>query len=123
MPESPLKGDEDLLRQMVSNLLENSLKFTPRGGRISLSLDRINEHYVITVADSGIGIPVNAHHRIFDRFFRGESEQENDPRATPAGSGLGLSIARSVAEAHHGTLNLLSSNEYGTTFVARLPLS
>jgi signal transduction histidine kinase len=123
MPESPFKGDEELLRQMVRNLLENSLKFTPRGGRISLSLDRTNEQYVITVADSGIGIPTNAHDRIFDRFFRGGFEQDHDTRVTQEGSGLGLSIARSVAEAHHGTLNLLSSDEHGTTFVARLPLA
>jgi signal transduction histidine kinase len=123
MRESPFKGDEELLRQMVSNLLENSLKFTPRGGRISLSLDRMNEQYVITVADSGIGIPVDARGRIFDRFFRGKSEVGDPTPATPAGSGLGLSIARSIAEAHYGTLNLLSSDEHGTTFAAFLPLS
>jgi signal transduction histidine kinase len=123
MPESPFKGDEELLRQMVSNLLENSLKFTPNGGRIGLSLERTNEQYVITVVDSGIGVPVDARGRIFDRFFRGESSSVHGTGAVLTGSGLGLSIARGIAEAHHGTLNLLASDDHGTTFVACLPLT
>lgn len=121
MPECPFTGDEDLLCQMVLNLLENSIKYTPAGGRVSLGLERCEGNYVITVSDTGIGIPSEAQKHIFDRFFRSAAIHPQDAHH-PAGTGLGLSIAKWVAESHKGTLELRSSSEKGTTFVASLPV-
>jgi len=120
MPECPFTGDEDLLRQMVLNLLENAIKYTPAGGRISLGLELCAGKYVITVSDTGIGIPSEAQKHIFERFFRSASIHPQDDHH-PAGTGLGLSIAKWVAESHKGILELRSSSEKGTTFVAYLP--
>jgi signal transduction histidine kinase len=123
MQESPFKGDEELLRQMVSNLLANSIKFTPRGGTISLGLEEHDGNYLISVEDSGVGIPSEAMDHIFDRFYSGRPAPIEDSDSTVIGTGLGLSIARWVAEAHHGTLRLLSTGEHGSTFVAELPVA
>lgn len=123
MHESPFKGDEELLRQMVSNLLANSIKFTPRGGTISLSLEEQDGNYVISVVDSGIGISSEAREHIFDRFYSGRPAPIDDSDTVVVGTGLGLSIARWIAEAHHGTLMLLSTGEHGSTFVAALPMA
>ena len=123
MKESPFKGDEDLLRQMVSNLLANSIKFTPKGGLVSLSLEQQDSVYLISVTDTGVGIPPEIHERIFDRFYRGTPSAIGAEASFQMGAGLGLSIARWIAEAHHGTLRLLSSNEGGSTFVATLPVT
>ena len=78
---------------------------------------------MITVADSGVGIPVSAQEHIFDRFYRGEHAMPDSPVAMTKGTGLGLSIARLIAQAHKGSLILQSSNEEGSTFVAVLPVS
>jgi len=122
MSESPFRGDEDLLRQMALNLLENSIKYTPAGGKVRLSLDRLDKQYVITVVDTGIGIPGDARGHIFERFFRGDTAGLPDENRL-VGAGLGLSIAKWIAEAHHGRLELRSSGATGSTFVASLPAS
>jgi signal transduction histidine kinase len=124
MPESLFYGDEGLLRQMISNLLDNAVKFTPRGGTVTLNLELKNGSYLVSVSDTGPGIQKELQVRVFERFFR---IQKVDPRSngvnsTGAGAGLGLSIARSIAEAHRGTLSLQSSDSTGTTFVAILPI-
>ena len=87
---------------------------------MSLGLERCAGNYVITVSDTGIGIPSEAQKHIFDRFFRSTLIHPQDDHH-PAGTGLGLSIAKWVAESHEGTLALRSSSEKGTTFVATLP--
>ncbi len=116
LPESPCYGDEDLLRQMISNLLDNAVKHAPRGVSVSLSLQRIDGSYLVSVSDTGSGIPGEAQPHVFERFFRAD---QADSRA--AGAGLGLAIARSIAEAHGGSLSLERSDASGTTFVATLP--
>jgi two-component system, OmpR family, sensor kinase len=123
LPECPCNGDEDLLRQMISNLLDNAVKFTPPGGNVTLNLDRRNGSYIISVSDTGPGIPTDAQARVFERFFRVE---KTEAKATclgglGSGAGLGLSIAKSIAEAHGGSLNLEGSNANGTTFTINLP--
>src|SRR5258708_31458530 len=112
LPESPCYGDEDLLRQMISNLLDNAVKYTPRGGSVTLNLQRSNRSYYVSVSDTGIGIPVEAHPHVFERFFRGDRSDSG------AGAGLGLAIARSIAETHGGRLDLERSDESGRTFLA-----
>src|SRR5258708_30727803 len=72
LPESPCYGDEDLLRQMISNLLDNAVKYTRRGGSVTLNLQRSNSSYYVSVSDTGIEIPAEAHAHVFQRFFRAD---------------------------------------------------
>jgi two-component system OmpR family sensor kinase len=112
-------GDEPLLRRMILNLLDNAIKHTPTGGRVALACQRTEEDYAVSVTDSGTGIPTDLQPRIFERFFRADkarSRAENDG----GGAGLGLSIARWIAEAHHGRLELTRSDSTGSTFTAYL---
>ena len=116
-PDVLSRVDEALIRQLALNLLENAVKHTPAGGRISLSLRVIDGCAEIAVADSGPGIPASSRERIFERFVRLDTA-----RGASGGAGLGLPIARWIAEAHHGTLTVDESGPSGSTFVARLPL-
>ena len=123
--ETPFHGDEGLLRQMLLNLLDNSVKHTPAGGSVSVRLERENGHHAIIVSDTGAGIPVEAQSKIFERFYRVDKARSRAEAAQGAmsGAGLGLSIARWIAEAHGGQLVLKSSGETGSTFVASLPVN
>ena len=115
----PFKGDEALLRRLFVNLLDNAIKYTPSGGDVTLSAERKNGAYLVTVADSGPGIPPDAQPHIFDRFYR--SERDRRASAT-SGAGLGLAIAAWVAQTHGGSVSLESSTSKGTTFAVRLPV-
>jgi len=95
-----VRGDAASLAVLLSNLLDNALRYTPDGGRVDVAVDRGDDGgAVLTVADTGPGIPVAERERVFDRFYRGEG-------AAATGSGLGLSIARRVAVAHGATIAL-----------------
>src|SRR5262249_115653 len=96
-------GDENMLRQMISNLLDNAIKYTAPGGHILLELEAIEHYYVITITDSGPGIPAEAQPHIFERFFRGDKARSGYNNGD-GGAGLGLSIARWAVEAHRGRL-------------------
>lgn len=110
-----IRGDERWLRQMLVNLLDNAVRHTPPGGSVEV-LVRGNAGAVeIAVQDGGPGIPEVDKERIFERFF------QLDPSRHGEGSGLGLPIARTIAEAHGGTLALARSEAPGSTFVVRLP--
>lgn len=113
-------GDEGLLRQMLMNLLGNSIKHTPRGGLVSLGVERRNGMYQIMVSDTGTGIPSAAQPHIFERFFRADKSRSRSAD-DGGGAGLGLAIARWIAEAHHGKLELKNSDATGTVFVATVP--
>jgi two-component system OmpR family sensor kinase len=117
IPESPFYGDEDLLRQMVLNLLDNAVKYSPEGAEVRVGLEKQNGSYLIRVADNGSGIPADAQPYIFDRFYRVDKA-----RARGAGAGLGLAIARWIAEVHGGALCLERSDACGSTFLATLPV-
>jgi len=110
--------DAALVRQLALNLLENAIKHTPRGGRVGMSLRAVSGHAEIAVADTGCGIAAAEREHIFERFVRLDSA-----RHAVGGAGLGLPIARWIADAHHGTLTLEESGPSGSTFVARLPLA
>ena len=114
----PFQGDEALLRRLFVNLLDNAIKYTPAGGDVTLSAERRNGDYLVTVADTGPGIPVEAQPHIFDRFYR--SERDRRASAT-GGAGLGLAIASWVAQTHGGHLALERSDARGSTFVVTLP--
>jgi two-component system, OmpR family, sensor kinase len=122
--EMPFRGDENLLRRLLLNLLDNAIKHTPRGGAVTISCKREGARYVITISDTGTGIPAEAQPQIFDRFYRADSARaraEDDSAGLTSGAGLGLSIARWVAEAHDGTLELLHSSAAGSVFQVILP--
>jgi heavy metal sensor kinase len=122
--EMPFRGDENLLRRLLLNLVDNAIKYTPRGGAVTVSCKLEAKSYIITVGDTGEGIPAEAQPHIFDRFYRADSARsraEDDSAGLTSGAGLGLSIARWVAEAHDGTLELLHSSEAGSAFQLILP--
>ena len=112
-------GDEQRLGQMVWNLLANAKQYTPRGGRIELSLQRLNGLARLEVQDTGIGISEEDLPHIFDRFYRAD-----DARAIHSdGDGLGLAIVKYVVEAHDGSIKVTSRTGGGTTFIVELPLA
>lgn len=117
LTEAPFSGDEDLLRQMVLNLLDNAVKYTPARGRIRVALERLNESWLIRVEDNGQGIPEEARPHIFDRFYRVEAQSKS------VGAGLGLAIAQWIARLHGGMLELEHSGPDGSTFLATLPVN
>ena len=111
-------GDEHMLSRMIRNLLDNAIKYTPSGGVVSITLSAEDSAAKIIVSDTGIGIPAEAAGHIFERFYRvskSRSRQEG-------GSGLGLSIAKWVAESHRGRVDLCSEPGRGSTFTVTLPL-
>jgi len=109
-------GDRVMLRQALINLVDNAIKFSPAGTRISIRVFELSGKAVVEVVDSGPGVPAAARDRIFDRFFRAPSGSTG-----AVGSGLGLSIARSAVEANGGTLTLERSGDDGSTFRISVP--
>ncbi len=117
--EMPVNADEDLLRRMILNLLDNAIKYTPAGGNVSVTSHSLPGGYELNVTDTGPGIPESMRSRIFERFFRADvarSRAEKD-----GGAGLGLSIARWIAEAHLGRIELIRSDATGSTFTVYIP--
>jgi two-component system, OmpR family, sensor kinase len=120
--ELPICADEGLLRRMLLNLLDNAIKYTPQGGMVSVSCTLSKNEYALSVSDTGRGIPEELQARVFERFFRvDEARSRTENNGT--GAGLGLSIARWIAEAHHGRLELSRSDSSGSTFTAFLPVT
>jgi signal transduction histidine kinase len=112
-----VNGDRERLAQMLWNLLENALEYTPAGGEIELRLEQTEGGARLTVKDSGIGVSEADLPHVFERFYRGDAARS----VRSDGSGLGLAIARYLAEAHGGEVTLSSRPEEGTTAVADLP--
>ena len=115
----PVSGDPARLQQVVWNLLTNAVKFTPKGGRVQVRLERVNSHVEVTVSDTGQGIPAEFLPHVFDRF------RQADQTYTRAhgGLGLGLSIVRQLVELHGGTVQAESGGVgQGATFVLQLPV-
>jgi heavy metal sensor kinase len=115
--------DEELIRRLFGNLVDNALKYSPSGAVIDVRLERRDDRARILVTDRGGGIPLDAQQHVFERFFRADQARVRSAAADGAGAGLGLAIARWVAEAHGGTLELLRSDASGTTFAVELPCS
>lgn len=120
--EALFYGDEDLMRQMMLNLLDNSIKYTPAGGSVRLSLARREARYFIEVSDTGTGISAEAQSHIFERFYRTDKARSRSESAGGSGAGLGLAIARWIAESHEGNLELIRSNQSGSAFTASFPI-
>jgi len=120
--EATFYGDEDLLRRMLLNLVDNAIQHTPAGGLVQLNLERKADNYVFSVSDTGSGIPADAQAHIFERFYRVDKARARAEAVNGSGAGLGLSIALWIAQVHGGSLSLAHSDSQGTTFVAQLPL-
>ncbi|HEY0283902.1 MAG TPA: ATP-binding protein [Vicinamibacterales bacterium] len=119
--ETPFSGDEDLLRRMLLNLIDNALQHVPPDGEIKIALERSDSAVRITVADNGPGIPIEAQAHIFERFYRADRARSRRDASEGTGAGLGLAIAKWIAEAHQGRLELVRSSAQGTTFQAVFP--
>ena len=118
--EAPFHGDADLLGRLLLNLLDNAIKHSPRGGTVRVTIARRGARYEIAVADGGAGIAPADRERIFDRFVRLGGERGAD-EAPDRGAGLGLAIARRIAEAHGGTIAVRPAAPQGAVFVVELP--
>jgi signal transduction histidine kinase len=118
--EGPVVGsyDESRIRQLLENLVENGVKYSPDGGAITVRLWCDGDWNHFTVSDNGIGIPAEDHPRIFQRFHRGANV--DDRRF--AGMGLGLFICHGIAEQHGGSISVESRPGGGTTFHVALPV-
>ena len=113
----PFRGDEEMLRRLVLNLVDNAIKYTPEGGSISVKAEAARSTVKITVADTGVGIPAEAASHVFERFYRVDTARSR----AEGGSGLGLAIAKWVAEAHDGSIELTTLPGSGSTFTVSLP--
>jgi two-component system, OmpR family, phosphate regulon sensor histidine kinase PhoR len=115
----PVQGDASLLRDLLQNLLDNAIQYTPAGGRIHVTAEAKGREAVITVSDTGIGIPTSDRERIFERFYRVDAARSREA----GGTGLGLSIAKHIVEAHNGRLWVDSVMGEGSKFSFSIPLT
>jgi PAS domain S-box-containing protein len=110
-------GDAAQLERVLLNLTTNAVKFTPRGGAVNIVADGDDERVQLTVVDTGMGIPADEQHRVFTRFFRSSAARA----ASIPGTGLGLVIAKSIVDAHCGSIELVSAEGEGTVVTVTLP--
>jgi signal transduction histidine kinase/CheY-like chemotaxis protein len=116
---APISGDPDRLQQVIWNLVSNAVKFTRRGGKVQVRLERVNSHIEVVVSDTGIGIAPDFLPHIFERFRQADSGTTRER----GGLGLGLAIARHLVEMHGGTIHAASQGaDTGSTFRVSLPL-
>ena len=113
---APFTGDEDLIRRLIVNLLDNAVRYAPSGSRVRIALDRTDDSYAISVSDEGPGIPLEVQPRIFERFYRVDSARTHG-ESSDGGAGLGLALVRWIAQAHDGDVTLAASSRLGSTFV------
>lgn len=107
--------DRNRIRQVIANLLDNAIKYTPEGGTVDVTAERTGKELVLAVRDSGIGIPEEELPRVWDRLYRGDRSRSQ------RGLGLGLSFVRAIVAAHHGSTELSSRPGHGSVFTVRLP--
>jgi signal transduction histidine kinase len=116
---STVFADPTALRQILSNLVENAVRYTPEGGTVTVFSDRAEGGIQIAVRDTGVGIAPDHLSRIFERFYRVDPARSRDA----GGTGLGLSIVRHLVEAHGGRVHAESAISRGTTVIAFFPQS
>jgi len=114
-----VEGDPARLKQVIVNLLDNAIKYTPAGGRVRLSVQREPGYAVLEVTDDGIGIPAEALPHVFKRFFRVDGSRSREQ----GGAGLGLAIVKSICSAHGADIEVISTVGRGSTFRLRQPLA
>jgi len=114
-PDCIVSGNRQNLQRMIANILDNALKYTPVNGNVDVHLDKDGKNIRISIADTGIGIPLSEQQRVFDRFFRCDQSRAEE------GCGLGLSFSRAVARSHHGDILLTSTAGNGSEFIISIP--
>jgi len=117
LDELQVTADEDLLSQVWINLIHNSIKFTPQGGRVRVELHRQNGNVEFKITDTGMGISEEDQARLFERFFKADKSRTR----SNGGSGLGLSIAKKIVDLHKGTIEVKSNVGAGTIITVSLP--
>jgi signal transduction histidine kinase len=120
IPSAALNGDEDLVRRLMVNLLDNAIRHTRPGSTVRVDLEQAPGGYGLSISDRGPGIPADVQPHIFERFYRADTARTRRGDAD-GGAGLGLALARWIAEVHGGRLTLARSSGAGTTFTAFLP--
>lgn len=121
--EAPVEGDADLLGRLLLNLMDNAIKHSPAGGLVSVGMQRTGNWVHVDVVDEGPGIPPEAQSRVFERFFRVDAARTRPETSHTSGAGLGLAIARRIAEVHDGRLELAESRPGHTAFRVSVPVS
>lgn len=118
-PELPheVTWDKDRINEVLGNLLSNAFKFTKQSGKVTLTVENAGDMIVITVRDTGAGIPSEQLPRVFEKFY----QADNQGAASAVGTGLGLAIAKGIVEAHSGRIRCESESGVGTTFIIELP--
>ena len=119
LPHCTIRGDKGMLKQLMRILVDNAMKYTPSGGKITLGMAKEGDDCVLSVKDTGQGMSAEELPRIFDRFYRSDKARKSQS----GGHGLGLSIARIIVVAHHGRMSVRSKEGVGTTFRIRLPIT
>ena len=107
------------MTQIITNLVENAIKYNKEHGWVKVTLDADHQFFTIQVADSGIGIPEDSVNRIYERFYRVDKSRSREM----GGTGLGLAITRNAILMHRGSIKVESTENVGTTFTVRIPLS
>ena len=114
-----VSGDAERTRQVLANLLDNAIKYSPDGSRIEVAVDADKEYVRFSVRDEGLGIPLGEQERIFDKFYRLDPDQ----RRGIGGSGLGLYICRELVHSMNGRIRVDSDPGAGATFTFELPVA
>jgi signal transduction histidine kinase len=117
-PDVWIKGDEQQLSLMLRNLLDNAIRYTPAGGTVRLDIERADHQVIMSITDTGIGIPLEAQERIFERFYRVDKARSRHK----GGTGLGLAIVKHAVELNGGVIELESELERGSTFRVKFPI-
>ena len=117
--QAAILGDPDRIKQLLLNLVDNAIKYTPKGGKVTLGLQRVENWAQLSVADTGIGIPAQDLPHIFERFYRVDKARSR----AAGGAGLGLSIVQWIVQVHSGKIDVQSEMGKGTTFIVWLPLA
>ena len=113
----PVRGNHTRLMQVMTNLLDNAIRYTPSGGNITVRVEEDGDHVTVSVSDTGVGIPAHAKARIFDKFYRVEGAETRELE----GIGLGLATVKSIVEKHGGQISVKSTEGEGSTFYFSLP--
>ena len=112
-----INGERFHLRRLFFNLIDNAIKFTPKNGKIGITLKKKDKKSIVSISDTGIGILDEDKSKIFDRFYRVDIMDKKIEH----GSGLGLSIVQSIVKMHHGTIHVTSQLNKGSTFIVTIP--
>jgi two-component system phosphate regulon sensor histidine kinase PhoR len=113
----PVMGDRNRLKQLLLNLLTNAIKYNKPGGWVRVILEGDADEVSLAVKDTGCGIPAKSLPRVFERFYRGPDQEDQS-----LGAGLGLAIAKRIAENHRGEISVVSKVGKGSTFTVRIPI-